>query len=220
MSVLPLTAATLEHSITKTAAVGNNYFCESRIGEQSAGVTLLLMLTQQQKDRAAAATLKVLEDHGLSVLAASDRAEIDRGALTRMTQGIAKRVEIVERFATYFKLDANEWRELFGFKRLDAETYSERYAARIKQAMERLKHEGFPVPEPASRQGGSAGLTPEDAEVDAAVFEDAMRALFTGKTPTAPPNSDPESGKGKPNGGSARRQSGGGSGRLMSGYAW
>ena len=77
------------------------------------------MVGTQQQDENARAVQRELDRRNLSILGASDVVKIERNTLTRMARGNRPALETVEKFARNLGLDVNEWRERFGYPRVE-----------------------------------------------------------------------------------------------------
>jgi len=144
----------------------------------------------------------------MSLRGADERTGVNHVTIGEMLNGKRPAMETVVRWASGFRLDLNEWLELYDYPRIqlpavvvedDEETYHQRIARRIDEIRERLSAEGIPIPLRPVHSGGSGGLTPEDADVEAAEIERVFRQVYGPKKGPAS-GGDPESGKGKPNG--------------------
>lgn len=73
------------------------------------------MFTEQQEERLIAALKQVLKDKNLTINGLCDRYKLDRGVVTRMSNGKPPDLKVVEKFASRLRLDVNTWRELCGY---------------------------------------------------------------------------------------------------------
>ena len=78
------------------------------------------MLTQQQLIER---VNEVLRSRNLTVNGASTLHPLDRQALTKMTKGKRPSLPFLEKFAETFRLDVNEWREMYGYPAVTPSDY-------------------------------------------------------------------------------------------------
>lgn len=117
--------------------------------------------------------------HGrLSLRQTSIRTGVDIDTLSRMREGVVPRVDKIEAFADGFGLNINDWRELAGYPRLDAESIETRFWRRFGEAHSRLAREGIYLPAPTPDTGSPAweSLTPEGIEAWLQQLEAVARA--------------------------------------------
>lgn len=94
-----------------------HHFLPGAQPEQLPCVRLLLM--DEQQKMLSEAVRDVLSRRNLSINAASKRLRIDRNTLTRFSEGIPMRLELVEQFARGLGEDINRWRSLAGYPRVE-----------------------------------------------------------------------------------------------------
>jgi plasmid maintenance system antidote protein VapI len=133
---------------------------------------------QQSPNELAREMRRALRERGLSVNAAAQRFEISREALTKMWNGRPTTVEIAEKFAARLGEDPNRWRVLNGFTPIE-DAYAQALKRELTAMRDRLAADGLAelAPERGAAQGGSAGLTPEDARAEIAELERVLRKL-------------------------------------------
>jgi transcriptional regulator with XRE-family HTH domain len=121
-----------------------------------------------------------LEARGLTQHAAHLRLDISREAMARLWHGRDVGVETVERFARGLGLDVNDWREAWGYARVEPGDPAGA-AATLLRAVERhreaLSYE--PDLEQVDVRGfqGTQNLPAEDLEI----LNESMRALIAAK---------------------------------------
>jgi len=110
------------------------------------------MLPREQR---AQRVQETLGRRNLTRHAAHQRLEISRPAMDKLWDGRDVEVEIVERFARGLDLDVNEWREMWGYERIDrALTPQERLGIGIAKLGEQYDDDV-----PVRRFGGWKDLT-------------------------------------------------------------
>ncbi|MFN3648444.1 MAG: hypothetical protein ACK47B_02595 [Armatimonadota bacterium] len=131
---------------------------------------------QERADRVRAE----LEARGLTQHAAHLRLDLSREAMARLWHGRDVGVETVERFARGLGLDVNDWREAWGYPRIEPEDpagAAESLLRAVERRREALSYE--PDLEQVDVRGFQG--TQDLGEEDLRALKEAMRALIAAK---------------------------------------
>ena len=127
---------------------------------------------------------RVLKSRGESLRGQKRLTKIDHMTMKEMVDGYRVRLEKVESFATGFGLSVNYWRQRFGYDPVEpSPDPAADYGRAVKQELEALRRRldadglGEWLTSRMAPEGGSSGLTADDARQEIAELERVLRKL-------------------------------------------
>lgn len=120
----------------------------------------------------------VLAEHGLTLRGQRVRTGIDHSTMKNMCDGWPTTLERVEQFARAFHLDVNEWRELAGYPRVQADELSEedQFELALGRGLRELARKYHRRRVTFRNFGGLEGLTLADVPRILAELEEDLQA--------------------------------------------